>query len=82
MLIADLVNVLSCGHGYRRLVSAQHGYSLGQYRLPTHKMQVYENTLRVPFFIRGPGNLSSTHCCRIVYSLAEKRYIVQTRLVV
>ena len=34
---------------------SDHGYSLGQYRLPTHKMQVYENTLRVPFFIRGPG---------------------------
>ena len=35
--------------------SSDHGYSLGQYRVPTHKMQVYDNCLRVPFLIRGPG---------------------------
>jgi N-acetylglucosamine-6-sulfatase len=34
---------------------SRQGYSLGQYRLPTHKMQVYENCLRVPFLIKGPG---------------------------
>ena len=37
------------------LLPGDHGYSLGEYRLPTHKMQVYENTLRVPFFVKGPG---------------------------
>lgn len=37
--------------------SSDHGYSLGQYRLPTHKMQVYDNNLRVPFLARGPGIL-------------------------
>lgn len=37
------------------LFSSDHGYSLGQYRLPSHKMQVYDNNLRVPFLFRGPG---------------------------
>ena len=37
------------------VVLSSQGYSLGQYRLPTHKMQVYENCLRVPFLIKGPG---------------------------
>jgi len=37
------------------LYTSDHGYSLGQFRLPTHKMQVYENVLRVPFLIKGPG---------------------------
>jgi len=35
--------------------SSDHGYSLGQYRLPSHKMQVYDNNLRVPMLLRGPG---------------------------
>eukprot|EP00041_Stephanoeca_diplocostata_P003934 m.39508 g.39508 ORF g.39508 m.39508 type:complete len:609 (-) comp14720_c0_seq1:149-1975(-) len=35
--------------------SSDHGYSLGQFRLPSHKMQVYDNNLRVPFLVKGPG---------------------------
>ena len=37
------------------MLSCCSGYSQGQFRLPTHKMQVYENVLRVPFLIKGPG---------------------------
>lgn len=37
------------------IFSSDHGYSLGQFRLPTYKVQVYENVLRVPFLIKGPG---------------------------
>ena len=46
---------------YRYVIfSSDHGYSLGQFRLPSHKMQVYENNLRVPFLVRGPGIAPNT----------------------
>jgi N-acetylglucosamine-6-sulfatase len=37
------------------IYTSDHGYSLGQFRLPSGKFQVYEHTLRVPFVVRGPG---------------------------
>lgn len=42
------------------MFSSDHGYSQGQYRIPTHKMQVYDNNLRVPLLIRGPGIPTNT----------------------
>jgi N-acetylglucosamine-6-sulfatase len=37
------------------LFSSDHGYHLGQHRIPIEKMLPYETDIRVPFFIRGPG---------------------------
>ena len=37
------------------LFTSDHGYSLGGFRLPSGKFQVYEHNIRVPFFVRGPG---------------------------
>jgi N-acetylglucosamine-6-sulfatase len=37
------------------LYSSDHGYDLGQFRLPSGKFNAYENCIRVPFFVRGPG---------------------------
>ena len=37
------------------LVSSDHGYHLGQFRIPDEKMLPYETDVRVPMWIRGPG---------------------------
>ena len=31
------------------------GYQLGQLRLPSCKLNVYENDIRIPMVIKGPG---------------------------
>lgn len=37
------------------LFSSDHGYHLGQFRIPDEKMLPYETDIRVTFWIRGPG---------------------------
>ena len=37
------------------LWTSDHGFQLGQFRLPSCKLQPYEFDIRIPFFIRGPG---------------------------
>jgi N-acetylglucosamine-6-sulfatase len=37
------------------IYTSDHGYNLGTFRLPSGKFHVFENDLRVPFFVRGPG---------------------------
>jgi N-acetylglucosamine-6-sulfatase len=37
------------------LFTSDHGYNLGQFRLPSGKFHVYEHDIRVPFHVAGPG---------------------------
>ena len=43
--------------------TSDNGYRLGQFRMPQGKLHAYENDIRVPMLVRGPGippNISST----------------------
>lgn len=37
------------------IFTSDHGYHLGQHRYMTGKFQIYEEDIRVPAFVRGPG---------------------------
>eukprot|EP01063_Lacrimia_lanifica_P009215 TRINITY_DN1622_c0_g1_i1.p1 TRINITY_DN1622_c0_g1~~TRINITY_DN1622_c0_g1_i1.p1 ORF type:complete len:469 (+),score=121.22 TRINITY_DN1622_c0_g1_i1:1-1407(+) len=37
------------------IYTSDHGYKLGQWRIPTSKQHPYETDIRIPFMIRGPG---------------------------
>lgn len=37
------------------LVSSDHGYNLGQHRLPSNKFLLYDHSLRIPQLFSGPG---------------------------
>ena len=37
------------------VVSSDHGYNLGQHRIPTNKFLLYEHSARIPGVVRGPG---------------------------
>jgi len=36
-------------------ITSDHGYNLGQHRLPSCKLNVYDHDLRIPMVIKGPG---------------------------
>ena len=37
------------------IYSSDHGYHLGEYRIPVEKEQIFETDIHVPYYIRGPG---------------------------
>ena len=36
-------------------VTSDHGYNMGQHNLHSCKLNVYDNAIRIPMMIRGPG---------------------------
>ena len=42
------------------LFTSDHGYQLGQFNLPSCKLQPYEHDIRVPMFVKGPGITKSS----------------------
>ncbi|XP_003384556.1 PREDICTED: extracellular sulfatase Sulf-1-like [Amphimedon queenslandica] len=43
------------------LWTSDHGFQLGQFRLPSCKLQPYDHDIRVPFRIKGPGLKQGSH---------------------
>ena len=43
------------------LWTSDHGFQLGQFRLPSCKLQPYDHDLKVPFRIKGPGLKQGSH---------------------
>lgn len=41
--------------------TSDHGFRFGQYRMPEGKWNAYDNDLRIPFVVRGPGIAAGTH---------------------
>eukprot|EP01065_Artemidia_motanka_P024764 TRINITY_DN2966_c0_g1_i1.p1 TRINITY_DN2966_c0_g1~~TRINITY_DN2966_c0_g1_i1.p1 ORF type:complete len:503 (+),score=186.63 TRINITY_DN2966_c0_g1_i1:76-1584(+) len=52
------------------LFTSDHGYSLGQFRIDSHKTQVYDHNTRVPMLISGPG-VSPGSAVDVVTSMAD-----------
>merc|ERR1712118_144835 len=48
------------------LFSSDHGYHLGQFRIPIEKMLPYDTDIRIPLFIRGPGIKAGTQLDEMV----------------
>ncbi|EGD81213.1 hypothetical protein PTSG_11248 [Salpingoeca rosetta] len=42
-------------------VSSDHGYNLGNHRLPSNKFLLYEHSLRIPLVVHGPGVPAGKH---------------------
>lgn len=42
------------------IFTSDNGFHIGQHRLPQGKMTAYEEDIRVPFFVRGPGIAAGT----------------------
>lgn len=49
------IYLLAATHHVAVRVVADHGYNLGQHRLPSCKLNVYDHDIRIPMVIRGPG---------------------------
>ena len=68
------------------IFSSDHGYHLGQWRLPCSKQNMYETDIRIPTFITGPnidGNLSTKIVSNVDFlptmlDLAEIEYDMNT----
>jgi N-acetylglucosamine-6-sulfatase len=51
------------------LFTSDHGFQLGQHRLPGDKRHLYEHDIRIPFVLRGPGVTANHTVDSIVLSI-------------
>ena len=51
------------------LLTSDHGYHLGQFRIPDEKMMPYDTDIRVPFYISGPNIKPGTKLTEMVSNI-------------
>lgn len=71
-LVAGIINTLEDAGVLDNtyvLFSSDHGYHLGQFRIPIEKMLPYETDIRIPLFIRGPGIKAGTQMKEMVSNI-------------
>ena len=51
------------------MFTSDHGYHLGQFRIPDEKMMPYETDVRVPFFAKGPGIAPGTRLDELISNI-------------
>ena len=53
------------------MFTSDHGYHLGQFRIPDEKMMPYETDIRVPFWAAGPGIAPGTQLHEMISNIGE-----------
>jgi arylsulfatase A-like enzyme len=51
----ELLEELQLSDSTYLFITSDHGYNLGQHRLPSCKLNVYDHDLRIPMVVKGPG---------------------------
>lgn len=67
--VADAIKELGIADRTYMLFTSDHGYHLGQFRIPDEKMMPYDTDIRVPFYIAGPGIKPGTKLTEMVSNI-------------
>jgi arylsulfatase A-like enzyme len=71
-MVKELVNVLDQAGALENtyiIFTSDNGFHMGEHQLPSGKMLPYEEDIRVPFIIRGPGIQPNTQITQIVANI-------------
>ena len=63
------VDELGIGNNTYIMLTSDHGFHLGQFRIPQGKEMPYETDIRVPFFCRGPGIAPGTQIPQLIANI-------------
>mmetsp|Transcript_38935 Transcript_38935/g.121222 ORF Transcript_38935/g.121222 Transcript_38935/m.121222 type:complete len:554 (-) Transcript_38935:109-1770(-) len=53
--MVEVLDELGIADSTYLLISSDHGFNLGQHRLPSCKLNVYDHSVRIPMAVSGPG---------------------------
>ncbi|KAJ1444706.1 alkaline-phosphatase-like protein [Pelagophyceae sp. CCMP2097] len=73
-VVSDLVSAVEASGAAEEtffVFTSDHGYRYGQWAIPQGKWHAYENDVRVPLYIRGPGVASTPRAREALASLVD-----------